>query len=154
MNDVIRTSMLLGACFSVACGTSSGTPIERDPSEDASMGLSFAAQVEAGETSYAMHCAGCHGAELEGNPMAAPALAGRDNGALPHEPRPGSRRTIRFETVGDLADYVTMSMPPRMPGSLSSDEYWAVIALLLDRNGMARETAIDPEGAADLPIER
>jgi mono/diheme cytochrome c family protein len=83
-----------------------------------------AAQVTAGAELYASQCAGCHGADLEGT--LGPPLVGdvfRSNWYS------GDR------TAGDLFAQIAEFMPMTAPGSLSAEEYAAIAAFLLARNG-------------------
>src|SRR2546425_9886970 len=96
---------------------------------------SFAAQVSAGQKLYGEKCASCHGDSGEGKK--APAVVGIAKGALPLDPPPTSKyRKQQFKTVADVADFVVKSMPPDSPGSLSADEYYAILAFDLKANGI------------------
>jgi cytochrome c len=112
----------------------------------------FAEQVELGGTTYAANCASCHGAGGEGG--TGPRLVGLDMGALPLEPREGSARTTQFVTVADVATFAVSAMPPTAPGSLSADEYWAIVAFDLSANGITLPEKLTPELAATLTIPR
>jgi len=46
------------------------------------------------------------------------------------------------------------TMPPRAPGSLSAEEYWAVLAFDLSANGITLDQKLTPELAATLTIPR
>jgi cytochrome c len=98
-------------------------------------GLVSGDQVAAGQSLYASKCASCHGAAGEGNGKAPP-VVGIAKGALPLEPRPGSKRTAQFKTVVDVGAFAKASMPPSSPGSLTEDEYWAILAFDLKANGI------------------
>jgi mono/diheme cytochrome c family protein len=80
---------------------------------------------------YDRECASCHGTLGDGT-RGVPPLVGP--GALPivRENRPALR------TARDLYDYVstTMPLPPRKIGTLSSDEYWLLVELLLRARGV------------------
>jgi alcohol dehydrogenase (cytochrome c) len=83
-----------------------------------------ALQAEVGQHLYAAHCASCHGAELVGG--AAPALAGpafRAHWAWP------------AQSLDDLLTYTSKNMPLNAAGSLPHDDYVAILAFLLSRNG-------------------
>ncbi|HSM34952.1 MAG TPA: cytochrome c [Longimicrobiales bacterium] len=83
-----------------------------------------AAQVAAGAELYAGRCAECHGADLEGT--LGPPLVGdvfRGNWYA------GDR------TAADLFAQIAEFMPMTAPGSLSPEEYAAITAFLLARNG-------------------
>ena len=87
-------------------------------------GLYTSKQAAAGAKVYADNCARCHGAKLEG--VSAPALKGPDLTA------PGAQGKL---TVGDIFKYMTGLMPAGNPGSLSHDQYVAIMAFILKENG-------------------
>lgn len=84
---------------------------------------------------YGQSCAGCHGDNGEGD-EATPAIAG--DGALSSTAPEGSDRQATFDDAADLFGYVKSDMPPLAPGSLSDDEYWAIIHYVL------KQAQIDP----------
>src|SRR5436309_375747 len=84
-----------------------------------------AAQARRGREVYGASCARCHGAALEGS--AAPALAGP---AFLRRWQPPDRN------AADLFYVLETSMPKLSMGSLPPDDYTAVFAYLLQRNGM------------------
>jgi mono/diheme cytochrome c family protein len=110
-----------------ACSTSS--PEAKAPA-------TFADQVAHGKTLFAANCAKCHGDAGQGTDDA-PRLVGLEEGALPIEP-PASRqvRKSRFVTVADVAAFAMANMPPKKVGTLTADEYLAVIAFDLKANGI------------------
>jgi S-disulfanyl-L-cysteine oxidoreductase SoxD len=128
--------------------TSSAVPAVA-PAPDA-----FAQQAKAGETLYGAHCASCHGPN--GNDGKAPPVVGLKQGALPLEPSKKSKlRTMPFKTVGDVAAFVVKTMPPKAPGSLSADEYDAILAYDLQANGIdLGDKKLDAALAATLEIPR
>ena len=79
-------------------------------------------------------------------------MVGLSSGALPLAPRPGSARTSQFLTVADVASFVVANMPPKAPGSLSPEEYWAILAFDLSANGVTLEQKLTPELAPTLTI--
>jgi len=96
----------------------------------------FAAQAEAGRTAYAASCAGCHGADLSGGQFAG-TLTG-----------PVFQANWGGKSASELLDYIETSMPPGGGGSLSSDTYAALTALIISENGGEAETllaAVVPE---------
>jgi cytochrome c len=128
------------------------------PTVAASKATTFSQQVTAGQELFAQNCAKCHGHSGEGGatgPMIGPRLVGLKQGALPVDP-PADRkfRNTRFVTVGDVADFVVANMPPKKAGSLTSDEYWAILAFALDANGIDLDRKLGPELAAATPISR
>lgn len=86
-----------------------------------------AAQAEAGLPAYRTHCAGCHASDLGGRDDA-PALAG-----------PDFLKTWGPRTTADLHEFVSTTMPPDGT-TLTPEEYLAVIAFMLSRNGAAAGT--------------
>jgi mono/diheme cytochrome c family protein len=87
-------------------------------------GLYTPEQAAAGAKLYADACARCHGANLEG--VSAPALKGADFSA------PGAEGKL---TVKDIFKYTTSLMPAGNPGSLTREQYVAVMAFILKENG-------------------
>jgi len=79
---------------------------------------------------------------------------GLKEGALPLEPRPGSKRTSRFVTVADVAGYVVASMPGDAPGTLAESEAWAILAFDLSANGIKLGEPLGAELAKTLTIPR
>jgi cytochrome c len=96
----------------------------------------FTAQVAHGQTLFAQNCAKCHGNSGQGTEDA-PRLVGLKEGALPVDP-PASRqvRRSRFVTVADVAEFAMANMPPKKAGTLTTEEYLAVIAFDLKANGI------------------
>lgn len=107
---------------------------------------------------YARQCAACHGGKGEGG--TADALVSTEpRGVAPFGPEyerwRGARPDVPF-TIGNywpfaptLFDYVRRAMPFAAPGTLSSDEVYAVVAWLLAQNGIIAET--DAMTAESLP---
>ncbi|NUO47695.1 MAG: c-type cytochrome [Polyangiaceae bacterium] len=158
---LIPTGLALLIVAAAACGgssrpaegptdtsTTSQTPTDAPPAGD-----TFEAQVARGQTLYGEHCASCHGKSGEGKP--GPAVVGLDKGALPLEPPAGAKaRTTQFKTVYDVGDFVMKSMPPGKGGSLSADEYLAILAFDLSANGIKLDAPLDVEKAKALEIPR
>ena len=94
-------------------------------------------QVASGAAVFGAWCAGCHGAQAEGD--RGPAL---------------DRPTLAGYRSGDrLLRFVRVSMPEDMPGVLSSDEYSDVVAFLLDLQGLNPDgVVIDASTAADITL--
>jgi mono/diheme cytochrome c family protein len=101
------------------------------------------AQVELGAAEYARHCALCHGRRLEG---------------MEHFPPVAGtifQRRWTDRTLGELYAYVHDGMPLGAGGSLEDEVYAAIVAFILERNGVeAGEFAFDPddEAQAALPL--
>ena len=88
--------------------------------------------------------AGCHGERPYANgftlPRSAPAVIGPNTLA-------------RFNTAADLYAFVSRAMPFQAPGSLKTDEYWAVTAFLLRGQGLSDATwPLKDEAAARLIV--
>jgi mono/diheme cytochrome c family protein len=136
--------ILLGAAVACASKSSSGA---------AAASRTFAEQAAAGSALFGEHCAKCHGDAGQGGK--GPRLVGIREGALPLDP-PADRkvRKTRFVTVGDVADFVMNNMPPTKPGSLSQDEYLAILAFDLQANGIQLGSKLTPEIARTTTIPR
>ena len=88
-------------------------------------------QASAGSTLFSTSCAGCHGANLEG--VAAPPLTGA-----------AFMRKWTGKSVDDLFYIISHDMPADNPASLKQDEYVAILAFILSKNGYpAGSTALD-----------
>lgn len=114
----------------------------------------FAEQVEHGMDVYVDHCAKCHGDAGQGTDKA-PRVVGLDQGALPLDP-PASRqkRKEQFVTVADVANFVVANMPADDPGSLSTEDYLAVLAFDLKANGINLDQKLTLDLAETLKIPR
>jgi cytochrome c len=115
----------------------------------------FAEQVTLGQKLYGEKCAGCHGNSGEGS-KDAPAVVGLDKGALPLAPAATAKyRKTQFKTVADIADFVVKAMPPKAPGSLTAEEYFAILAFDLKANGIdLGDKKLDGELAKTLEVPR
>ncbi|HVJ13920.1 MAG TPA: c-type cytochrome [Polyangiaceae bacterium] len=135
------------ACLTLACGGGSPQPETADnaaaahgsapgaPAETTPVPQTFAEQVTLGQKLYGEQCASCHGDAGEGK--TAPRVVGLDQGALPLAPPATAQyRKTEFKTVADVADFVVKSMPPKAPGSLSEEQYFAILAFDLKANGI------------------
>jgi S-disulfanyl-L-cysteine oxidoreductase SoxD len=114
----------------------------------------FSEQTSAGQALYGDHCANCHGDAGQGTAKA-PRVVGLKEGALPVEP-PADRkfRKSRFVTVADVADFAVKNMPPNKGGSLTDDEYWAILAFDLHANGINLDKKLTAATARELKIPR
>lgn len=114
----------------------------------------FVEQVALGQAAYAKNCAKCHGASGEGTD--APRVVGLNAGALPLDPPAGAKfRTTQFKTVMDAAEFVVANMPPNQAGTLSTEEYFSVLAFDLKANGIdLGEKKLDAALAKTLVIPR
>lgn len=102
-------------------------------------------EVQSGARIYKRQCARCHGANGEGKDnqfkgLRAPELIGP--AALPCKPRPYQKiRQHDFRTAADVYAFVSATMPADQPAILDADEYWDVIAYLLQENGKKTDEA-------------
>lgn len=123
-------------------------------SGDAGEPTPFEAQVQEGSALFGTHCAHCHGADGRGTEEAPP-LVGIAEGALPLEPRSEDAvRQTQFVTVSDIAAFASVNMPADAPGSLETEEYYAILAFALFANGIVLEERLTPALAEELVIPR
>jgi polar amino acid transport system substrate-binding protein len=94
-------------------------------------------QAAVGAKAFAMNCARCHGAQLQG--ISAPALKG-----------PGSALT--GESVSQAYMYISTQMPADGAGSLTPSQYAAIMAFILQQRGH-RAGSIKLKPAAAMKIE-
>jgi S-disulfanyl-L-cysteine oxidoreductase SoxD len=135
--------------LATGCG---GTPPDAKSGENAAPPTNFAEQVTRGADVFGARCSKCHGNSGEGT-ADAPAVVGA--AALPLDPPSGAKvRKSQFVTVADVADFVVSNMPPDAPGSLSTDDYFAVLAFDLKANGIELDQKLDAAVAASLTIPR
>src|SRR5438105_1778254 len=85
--------------------------------------LAQSGQVASGQQVYSQVCASCHGDQGEGIEDAPP-LMGRGNALAD------------YRTAARLYNFISSEMPNDDPGSLSSQQYYDVLAYILDQNGM------------------
>ena len=135
------------------CATTSAPAAAPAAAAPAAPPASFAAQVAEGQTLYGNNCANCHGDSGQG--VKAPRVVGLKDGALPLDP-PADRkfRKGRFVTVADVAQFVVANMPPGKGGSLTNEQYWAILAFDLHANGIDLPSPLTPEAAQTLTIPR
>jgi mono/diheme cytochrome c family protein len=119
-------SIFLLAMAGAACG---GASAEGAATTSASSGD----QAGNGKQLFAKNCASCHGAAGEGGGQV-PALVGKT--ALPLDPPSGSSRKAKFHTAADVFQYVKANMPPGGAGSLTDEQYAAILAFDLKANGV------------------
>jgi cytochrome c len=135
------------------CATTSAPAAAPAAASPTAAPASFAAQVAEGQTLYGNNCANCHGDAGQGGK--APRVVGLKEGAFPLDP-PADRKSRkgRFVTVADVAQFVVANMPPGKAGSLSNDQYWAILAFDLHANGIDLPSPLTPEAAQTLTIPR
>jgi cytochrome c len=107
-------------------------------------------QAAEGGKLFAKHCAKCHGDAGQGKK--GPPVVGKD--ALPLDPPAKAKlRTTQFHTAQDVAAFVAANMPPKKGGSLTVDEYYAILAFDLKANGVdVSGKKIDPTSAAQIKL--
>ncbi|MGZ5252490.1 MAG: c-type cytochrome [Caldimonas sp.] len=107
-------------------------------------------QATQGGKLFAEHCAKCHGDAGQGKK--GPAPVGKD--ALPLDPPAKAKlRKTQFHTAQDVAAFVATNMPPKKGGSLTTDEYYAILAFDLKANGVdVSGKKIDPTTAAAIKL--
>ncbi len=93
--------------------------------------------VAEGEAVYAVHCAVCHG--LTGTEGPYDVLVG----TAPWEEWPGARTIGGYWPYATTVfDYIRRSMPQLTPGILTADETYAVVAYLLNLNGIVPDDGV------------
>jgi S-disulfanyl-L-cysteine oxidoreductase SoxD len=108
-------------------------------------------QAAEGGKLYGKHCAKCHGDAGQGTKKAPPVVG---KAALPLDPPAGAKvRKDPFHTAQDVAAFVAAKMPANKPGSLTTDEYYAILAFDLKANGVdVANKKIDPTTAAAIKL--
>jgi cytochrome c len=145
---LVRCATLTTIVFAIGgCATTPAAPATTPPP------ASFTEQVVQGQTLYAQNCASCHGDAGQG--AKAPRVVGLKEGALPLDP-PADRklRKRQFGTVADVAQFAVANMPPKKAGSLTADQYWAILAFDLHANGIDLPSPLTPAQASTLTIPR
>ncbi|HXT15237.1 MAG TPA: cytochrome c [Gemmatimonadaceae bacterium] len=92
---------------------------------------------------FAANCASCHGANGEGKGAAYPQLVGGPKGTFNFASDYKIPRTIGnyWPYATTLYGYIRRAMPLTAPGSLSADQTYAVVAFLLNREGLIPDSA-------------
>jgi len=117
-----RVALVLGVSLGIGAG---GTSCAAADSAALGLPVVFSVdQAKRGRQIFTASCADCHGADLEG--VVGPALAGP---AFVRRWEPPER------SADDLFYVLRTSMPKLAMGSLAPDDYLAVFAYLLQRNG-------------------
>jgi mono/diheme cytochrome c family protein len=150
MNSFLRIACLIA--FLAACRESQPAPAgPTSPSAPAAPPRTAADQIARGGHLFAANCAKCHGDSGEGTDDAPP-LVGK--GALPLDPRPDQKRTAKFHTAMDVAQFATQQMPPKASdrAKLAPDDYWSILAFALNANGVAVKEPVGPGNAASIVL--
>ena len=159
-----RSAVALAVAFAGAASLAAQSPrfdIGRPPTPDEVRGLGAAiapdggglpegsGTVADGRTVYAARCASCHGPAGEGGGVGAALVGGT-----------GTLATTRpLKTVGSfwpyattVWDYVNRAMPFDQPGLLKPEDVYAVVAFILNLNGIIADDAV--MNARTLPAVR
>lgn len=160
---------MLGGLSLVAAGALAGA--EAAEARTTVVPPSAAEQIERGFALYRLYCVSCHGDALLGLtpsyiaqwppedqncwqskchienhppdgfvlPRDIPAIAGV--GAL-----------TKFRTAADVFAFVRARMPYQNPQWLSDEEYWAIVAYVLDHNGVPLRAALGPDNASKVVL--
>lgn len=120
-----RIGIAIGLVF--ALGHEAGAQKDSSaPTRPASSGVYTAAQAKVGEEAYAGMCTGCHNTASHTGDVFTNAWGGRP--------------------VSELYGFIRAAMPKNEPGSLTPEEYAAIVAYILKLNGM-------PAGKQPLPAD-
>jgi cytochrome c len=125
-----RVAVVVSGVFAVVLLACGGAP---PPPASAGGAPEGGDQVSMGQALYGEKCASCHGAGGEGKD--GPAVVGKT--ALPLDPPAGSKaRKNQFHTVADVFEFTHKAMPGDKPGTLTDEQYWAILAFDLKANGV------------------
>lgn len=101
--------------------------------------LAATEQVERGKNLFAANCAKCRGDQGQGGEGLR--IIGSPNGLH------------GYRTARGLFDFVSSDMPFDNPGSLKAEEYWDILAFILDANRLLPpDTDLGPDNAASIRI--
>src|SRR6476660_8795004 len=95
--------------------------------------------VAEGRTVYAARCASCHGPSGEGGGVGAALVGGQGTLAAA---RPLKTVGSFWPQATTVWDYVNRAMPFDQPGLLKPEEVYAVVAYVLNLNGIVAEDAV------------
>ncbi|HZQ09775.1 MAG TPA: c-type cytochrome [Anaerolineae bacterium] len=126
-----------------------------------------------GAVIYYYYCMVCHGDKGQGLTLdwraqwpvghqdcAVPMCHGKrhppESFELPHDFAPaiiGEGTLANYQTAQDLYNFISTKMPYQAPKSLTSDDYWSLVAYLLSRHGVLHEGVhLDASTASQVPI--
>jgi polar amino acid transport system substrate-binding protein len=88
-------------------------------------------QLAMGQAQYTQYCSGCHLPTLAGNPASTP----------PRPPLTGPKFASKWQgkTAADLFNFASKNMPYGHGGTLGHDQYMAIVAYVLQQNGVASD---------------
>jgi PQQ-dependent dehydrogenase (methanol/ethanol family) len=134
--------MLALRCVAVALPLILGASAFATRAADAATGGYSAAQAAQGASVYGANCSSCHAQNLAGN--SGPALVGA-----------GFHKSLdaNYRTASALYGFISKQMPLSAPGSLSSKNYLAVTAFIMQKNGFAAgSTALSTASASGVML--
>ncbi len=143
-----RPARTLLASFTVAAVVTAGGAAVRAADSTGPTGNDQAGE---GGKLYGKHCAKCHGEAGQGT-RKGPPVVGKE--ALPLDPPATAKvRKTQFHTAQDVAAFVAAKMPANKPGSLTIEQYYAILAFDLKANGVDVSTRkLDPQSAAEIKL--
>jgi mono/diheme cytochrome c family protein len=105
------------------------------------LGQSANKQLARGKAVYAARCAECHG--LQGEGKKGPKLMGPEH------------NLSGYATAEGLYTYTRQVMPANRPGRLLEPDYWAVLAYILNENGLLPAgTILGRDNATQVALDR
>lgn len=128
----LTVAVVMAAC--TAAVHSSVRASQEPAARTTASGIYTEAQAKRGQALYALACAGCHGPDLSGEGQA-PSLVGKDFNA-----------EWTDQSINDLFQRTSISMPADAPGTLKPAEVADVIAFMLNKDKF-------PAGPTDLPSD-
>lgn len=142
----------LAAALLVGCGAAKAQePQHPNPDDESHKGNT--AEITEGGALYVANCAKCHGPAGRGGDDV-PAVVGDD--ALPLNPGPKSKiRKGQFVTAKDVFDFIRVNMPRDKPGTLSENQYYAILAFDLKLNGVDLQgKKVDPTTVSTIRLPK
>ena len=102
-----------------------------------------------GAVLYSTHCASCHGSQGQGGK----ALELVGDRSLLATDYPDKGIAVYWPNAPTLHEYIRRSMPPDTPGMFSNDELYALIAHLLELNGLIdSDVVLDRQSLSDVQM--
>lgn len=141
-----------------------------DPTQWMSPPPNGPSQVDKGAFTYWMRCMVCHGDRGQGLALFRASYPKADQNCSSSKchggPRPGAGFSFpdapaiegtgtlaRFKTALELYDFISTRMPYQAPAALSPDEYWSLVAYLLEQRGtLPAGIQVDARNAGGLAI--